>query len=233
ELKCGCCTELCYNPVVVNPCQHFFCGSCCVLWVKNGGTNCPACRTPSNLVSPSRILQSMIDLLLRADPSKARTDTDKVQADEIYKSGTSFRLPTPRPVTPEPAFEPPNDNYARPCPTCIADNQFGWQCPNPIPDPTIDSDNAFDLDEGTPPGHVFCGHCDQLHNVQAPATSKCDFCQVSFCGINVQERCVSVALLNQQPHNLSDLTDLILSSQLYDKFDGNHVEVSIVWIAIK
>jgi E3 ubiquitin-protein ligase CHFR len=26
ELNCGCCSELCYYPVVVSPCQHFFCG---------------------------------------------------------------------------------------------------------------------------------------------------------------------------------------------------------------
>jgi E3 ubiquitin-protein ligase CHFR len=26
ELQCGCCSELVYLPVVVNPCQHFFCG---------------------------------------------------------------------------------------------------------------------------------------------------------------------------------------------------------------
>src|SRR5436190_1409278 len=26
ELQCGCCSELVYRPVVVSPCQHFFCG---------------------------------------------------------------------------------------------------------------------------------------------------------------------------------------------------------------
>lgn len=26
ELQCGCCAELVYRPVVVSPCQHFFCG---------------------------------------------------------------------------------------------------------------------------------------------------------------------------------------------------------------
>ena len=34
ELQCGCCAALVYNPVIVNPCQHFFCGGCCVLWIK-------------------------------------------------------------------------------------------------------------------------------------------------------------------------------------------------------
>jgi E3 ubiquitin-protein ligase CHFR len=26
ELMCGCCSALLYRPVVVNPCQHYFCG---------------------------------------------------------------------------------------------------------------------------------------------------------------------------------------------------------------
>lgn len=26
ELQCGCCSELVYRPVIVTPCQHFFCG---------------------------------------------------------------------------------------------------------------------------------------------------------------------------------------------------------------
>ena len=26
ELQCGCCAGLVYRPVIVSPCQHFFCG---------------------------------------------------------------------------------------------------------------------------------------------------------------------------------------------------------------
>jgi E3 ubiquitin-protein ligase CHFR len=28
ELLCGCCSALCYNPVLVLPCQHYYCGRC-------------------------------------------------------------------------------------------------------------------------------------------------------------------------------------------------------------
>ena len=59
---------------------------------QNGGTNCPACRSVSNNVAPSRILQVMVDVLLRADPSRARTDREKQQADELYKPGFSLRV---------------------------------------------------------------------------------------------------------------------------------------------
>ena len=26
ELQCGCCSALLYRPVIVSPCQHYFCG---------------------------------------------------------------------------------------------------------------------------------------------------------------------------------------------------------------
>lgn len=28
ELQCGCCSELVYRPVIIAPCEHFFCGRC-------------------------------------------------------------------------------------------------------------------------------------------------------------------------------------------------------------
>ena len=31
ELQCGCCSELVYKPVIVSPCEHFFCGRCVLL----------------------------------------------------------------------------------------------------------------------------------------------------------------------------------------------------------
>lgn len=64
--------------------------------------------------------------------------------------------------------------------------------------------------------------------LQAPSSSRCDFCNVAFCGIGIQERCVALPLLAQQPHNLSSHPDLILSSDIYECFDGNTVEVEIL-----
>lgn len=38
ELQCGCCSAIVYRPVVVNPCQHFFCGRCvCMFCVLAAG----------------------------------------------------------------------------------------------------------------------------------------------------------------------------------------------------
>ena len=59
---------------------------------QNGGTSCPACRALSTSVTPSRALQLVIDVLLRADPSRGRTDREKQQADEIYRPGQILRV---------------------------------------------------------------------------------------------------------------------------------------------
>lgn len=64
--------------------------------------------------------------------------------------------------------------------------------------------------------------------LQAPTTSRCDFCQVSFCGIGVPGRCVAAPLMAQHLHGLADLGDLIQCSELYDIFEGNAVEVEIM-----
>jgi hypothetical protein len=77
---------------IISPSRHVRLLLTTLVLSQNGGTNCPACRSISTNVSPSRVLQVMIDVLLRADPSRARTDREKQQADEVYKPGSSFRV---------------------------------------------------------------------------------------------------------------------------------------------
>ncbi|KAK7469384.1 hypothetical protein VKT23_003859 [Stygiomarasmius scandens] len=227
ELQCGCCSELVYRPVVVSPCQHFFCGSCCVLWIRNGGTNCPACRGESTIMMPSRPLQIVLDTLLRSAPHKARAEGERRQADEIYKSGAVLRFPSPREISPEPNINLSTE-FARPCPHCAPNNPYGWSCPQPIPDPGTDLEHAWRLDDGLPSGHLSCGNCENLLASQAPSTTKCDFCQTSFCGVAVPGRCVAAPLLSQQPHALTDLEDLIQSTDVYGCFNHNQIEVEYI-----
>ena len=142
--------------------------------LQNGGTNCPACRGVSSFVAPSRPLQTIVDVLLRAEPSRTRTERERIQADEVYKAGTSLRvrmpilirvtvpqvslqIPTPREASPEPNFNQ-NVDYARPCPHCALDNPYGWRCPQPIVDYSVDPEQAWHLDDGAPPGHGYCGN---------------------------------------------------------------------------
>ncbi|KAG6910689.1 hypothetical protein DXG01_008733 [Tephrocybe rancida] len=144
DLECGCCSELVYRPVL------------------NGGTNCPACRGLSTVVTPFRALQSVIDTLLRAAPHKARTERERQQADEVYKFGHSMRIPPPREPSPDTSVEVPTD-FARPCPHCTPGNAYGWRCPQPIPDPLTDIDHAWHLEDGVPPGHAHCAKTYSRH----------------------------------------------------------------------
>ncbi|EAU85893.1 hypothetical protein CC1G_02916 [Coprinopsis cinerea okayama7 len=228
ELQCGCCSELVYNPVLVLPCQHFFCGSCCVLWVRNGGTNCPACRGVSSLVTPFRAIQPLLDTLLRLAPEKTRAAGERAQADEVYRHGSSLRIPSPKEPSPEPTINV-NADLAQPCPNCPPGNPHGWRCPHPIPDPAADPDNAWHLDDGIPPGHGQCGHCENLLALEAPLTTKCDLCKVVFCGINIPGRCSAVPLALQHPQGLANVGDLIESAEVYESFDGNTYEVDILF----
>ena len=65
--------------------------------------------------------------------------------------------------------------------------------------------------------------------LQAPSTSRCDFCQVSFCGIGIPERCHATSLRYQNLNRFSDLGDLIQAPDIYQCFEGNTVEVDIVF----
>ncbi|OSD07204.1 hypothetical protein PYCCODRAFT_1381772, partial [Trametes coccinea BRFM310] len=228
ELQCGCCSAIVYRPVVVAPCQHFFCGSCVTLWIRNGGTSCPACRTVSTSVSFSRPLQTVVDTLLRHAPGKARSASERMQADAIYHPGVHLRIPSPRQVSPEPNVPAASSIYVRPCPHCLPGNQWGWRCPQPIVDPDADPAHAWLIEEGNPPGHGVCGNCENVLALQAPTTTRCDFCQVSFCGIGIPQRCIAAPLAIQHPHGFADLSDLIQCGEVYDCFDGNTVEVDIM-----
>ncbi|KAF8610269.1 hypothetical protein BDV93DRAFT_540117 [Ceratobasidium sp. AG-I] len=168
ELRCGCCTEIAYNPVTLSPCHHFFCGSCMTLHLSHSRSApnytraiCPACRTPLAAITPSRVVQSLASALLRVYPERARTERERVQADEIYTAGRDIPIPPPRMPNPDVLLPQQQnsaaDNLARPCPHCAPHNSFDWTCPQPIPNPDTDPANAWNFDNGNPPGHNYCG----------------------------------------------------------------------------
>ncbi|CAE6435348.1 unnamed protein product [Rhizoctonia solani] len=241
ELRCGCCTELAYNPVSLSPCRHFFCGSCMTLHLSHSRNapnytraTCPACRTALTSITPSRVVQSLVAALLRVYPERARTERERVQADEIYAAGREIPIPPPRAQNPD-ALLPQqqnsaNDNLARPCPHCAPNNSFDWTCPRPIANPDTDRTNAWNLESGPPPGHNYCGACDELHAIGAPTSSRCDMCTTGFCGISVPQVCRSHWL--HQVRLMSDynsLQGLIESDRIYDIFNNNSIEVEILF----
>ncbi|CAE6421180.1 unnamed protein product [Rhizoctonia solani] len=241
ELRCGCCTELAYNPVSLSPCHHFFCGSCMTLHLSHSRNapnytraTCPACRTPLTGIAPSRVVQSLVAALLRVYPERARTEGERAQADEVYIAGREIPIPPPRPQNPD-ALLPQqqnsaNDHLARPCPNCAPNNSFDWTCPRPIPNPETDRANAWNLENGPPPGHNYCGACDELYAIGAPTSSRCDMCTTGFCGISVPQVCRSHWL--HQVRLMSDynsLQGLIQSDRIYAIFNNNSTEVDILF----
>ncbi|KEP53223.1 putative RING finger protein [Rhizoctonia solani 123E] len=241
ELRCGCCTELAYNPVSLNPCHHFFCGSCMTLHLSHSRNapnytraTCPACRTALTSITPSRVVQSLVAALVRVYPERARTERERAQADEIYMAGREIPIPPPRASNPDVLLpqqqNSANDNLARPCPHCAPNNSFDWTCPRPIPNPDTDRANAWNVDNGPPPGHNYCGACDELYAIGAPTSSRCDMCTTGFCGISVPQVCRSHWL--HQVRLMSDynsLQGLIESDRIYDIFNNNSIEVEILF----
>ena len=59
---------------------------------QNGGTNCPACRSLATVAMPFRAIQPVIDRLLQTSPHRTRTERERQQADEVYKTGHSIRV---------------------------------------------------------------------------------------------------------------------------------------------
>lgn len=85
--------------------------------------------------------------------------------------------------------------------------------------------NAF-FDPGYP---TQPHHSENLVALRAPSTSRCDFCQVSFCGVGIPERCCASSLRSQNLNGFSDLGDLIQAADIYECFEGNTVEVDILF----
>jgi hypothetical protein len=77
------------------------------------------------------------------------------------------------------------------------------------------------------PGSVHCS--ENLLALRAPSTSRCDFCQVSFCGIGIPERCCATSLHFQHLNGFSDLGDLVQAADIYECFEGNTVEVEMLF----
>ncbi|KAG8712909.1 hypothetical protein FRC09_019322, partial [Ceratobasidium sp. 395] len=154
------------------------------------------------------VVQSLVSALVRVYPERARTERERIQADEIYTAGRDIPIPPPRMPNPDVLLPQQQnsaaDNLARPCPHCAPNNSFDWACPRPIPNPETDSVNAWNLENGAPPGHNYCGACDELYAIGAPTSSRCDMCTTGFCG-------------------------LIENGKVYEAFNGNAIEVEIMF----
>ncbi|KAG8763185.1 hypothetical protein FRC11_005612 [Ceratobasidium sp. 423] len=155
-----------------------------------------------------RVVQSLVSALLRVYPERARTERERAQADEVYTAGREIPIPPPRASNPDVLLpqqqNSANDNLARPCPHCPPSNSFDWTCPRPIPNPDTDRANAWNLENGPPPGHNYCGAC--LQGAFDP-----------------------IRLVGIDDPDFGALLGLIESDRVYDIFNNNAIEVEILF----
>lgn len=99
ELVCFICTEILYQPLTLIDCLHSFCGSCLKEWffhqhrkathshsssVANPYT-CPTCRAPVKDAQHNAMINTLLDMFIAANPTKARTEEEKAEMAQAYK----------------------------------------------------------------------------------------------------------------------------------------------------
>ncbi|KAL1964436.1 hypothetical protein VTN77DRAFT_6994 [Rasamsonia byssochlamydoides] len=97
ELVCSICTELLYQPLTLLDCLHTFCGSCLKEWFSwQAGRprtsrapryTCPSCRAAVRETRRNATVTTLLDMVLQADPSRARSAEEKTEIAKKYKPG--------------------------------------------------------------------------------------------------------------------------------------------------
>ncbi|KAJ5225676.1 hypothetical protein N7468_006901 [Penicillium chermesinum] len=105
ELGCSICTELLYQPLTLLDCLHTFCGSCVKEWFYAQGSRrhsssaprftCPSCRAEVRDTRPNATVTTLLDMVLAAQPDRARSDAEKKEIAERYKPGDPVFPPLP------------------------------------------------------------------------------------------------------------------------------------------
>ncbi|KAG6007802.1 hypothetical protein E4U21_005522 [Claviceps maximensis] len=109
ELTCSICTELLYQPLTLLDCLHTFCGACLKEWFRYQAVRaekaptppsprdavftCPSCRSSVRDSRHNATVATLLDMLVAANPAKARSQTDKEEMAAKYKPGDQV-LPT-------------------------------------------------------------------------------------------------------------------------------------------
>ncbi|KAL1986180.1 hypothetical protein VTN96DRAFT_6832 [Rasamsonia emersonii] len=98
ELVCSICTELLYQPLTLLDCLHTFCGSCLKEWFSwqaerprtsrsSPRYTCPSCRAAVRETRPNATVTTLLDMVLKADPGRARSAEEKAEIAKKYKPG--------------------------------------------------------------------------------------------------------------------------------------------------
>ncbi|RMD42769.1 hypothetical protein DV735_g2336, partial [Chaetothyriales sp. CBS 134920] len=100
DLVCFICTEVLHRPLTLIDCLHTFCGSCLKEWFSHQHQKasrshhppaqpytCPTCRDTVKDARRNAMINTLLESFLMANPSKNRTEEDKLEMDRLYKPG--------------------------------------------------------------------------------------------------------------------------------------------------
>ncbi|KAL3459440.1 hypothetical protein BJX64DRAFT_279225 [Aspergillus heterothallicus] len=103
ELTCSICTDLLFQPLTLLDCLHTFCGSCLKEWFYTQGSRressttprytCPSCRANVRETRPNATVTTLLDMVLTANPERAKPAEEKVEIKQRYKHGESVFPP--------------------------------------------------------------------------------------------------------------------------------------------
>ncbi|KAF2107180.1 hypothetical protein BDV96DRAFT_506723, partial [Lophiotrema nucula] len=95
ELTCSICTELLYQPLTLLDCLHTFCGACLKEWFAHQAKEatsihpytCPSCRASVRTTQRNATITTMLEMFMKANPGKGKTEEDKVGERQKYQHG--------------------------------------------------------------------------------------------------------------------------------------------------
>ncbi|CBX97271.1 hypothetical protein IAQ61_007317 [Plenodomus lingam] len=95
ELTCSICTDLLYQPLTLLDCLHSFCGACLKEWFAFQASTatsihpytCPSCRASVRTTQPNATVTTLLDIFLKANPGRGKTDTEKKADRDKFKPG--------------------------------------------------------------------------------------------------------------------------------------------------
>ncbi|KAL3479340.1 hypothetical protein BJX99DRAFT_222432 [Aspergillus californicus] len=107
ELTCSICTDLLFQPLTLLDCLHTFCGSCLKEWFYTQGSyrsssssprfTCPSCRANVRETRPNATVTTLLDMVLTANPERAKPAAERVEIQQRYKHGQSVFPPLESP----------------------------------------------------------------------------------------------------------------------------------------
>ncbi|KAL2830576.1 hypothetical protein BDW59DRAFT_170130 [Aspergillus cavernicola] len=107
ELACSICTDLLFQPLTLLDCLHTFCGSCLKEWFYTQGSRrpssssarftCPSCRANVRETRPNATVTTLLDMVLTANPERAKPAAERVEIEQRYKHGQSVFPPLESP----------------------------------------------------------------------------------------------------------------------------------------